>query len=120
MKPKFDLSKSYKVRSGFFKGDILRPVSIAKNGDIMCLNSSRWAPTDKPLAWKREELEEFKRKPQTENPKEKVILIFKNGSRIELTEKNDQNIWEGVTGMIIEQWLSMDEVKKLYPEVKIK
>ena len=53
-------------------------------------------------------------------PKEKVTLIFENGSIVQIDESNDQVEWNGVIGLIVENWLSIEEVRKLYPEVKIK
>ena len=114
----FDLSKSYKVKSGFYKGDILRPVSIARNGDIMCLNSSRWAPTDKPSAWRRDEMEVFKRPVE---PKKKITLNLKGGGSITFNPnmKNADDVWKACESVLIEQWLTKEELIKLYPQAKI-
>ncbi len=51
--------------------------------------------------------------------KKKIILNFKNGTSVELTEKTDMiSMWEALDSILIEQWLTKDEFKKLYPGVK--
>ena len=48
------------------------------------------------------------------------MLLFKNGNTIEFTEDTKKVDWEAVDGMVIERWLTKDEIKKLYPDMKIK
>ena len=51
-------------------------------------------------------------------PKKKVTLNFKNGASVVLTEKhNTPELWQTVDSVLIEQWLTKDEVAKLYPEL---
>ena len=52
-------------------------------------------------------------------PKKRTMLHFINGSTIEFTEDTKKVDWEAVDGMVIEQWLTKDEFKKLYPDMKI-
>ena len=52
-------------------------------------------------------------------PKKKITLNFKNGSSIEFKE-NDKNVnWQAVDSVLYEQWLTKEELKKLYPDIKL-
>ncbi len=53
-------------------------------------------------------------------PKKKITLNFPNGARVELTEENNTpETWKAVDSILIETWLTKEEFKKLYPDIKL-
>ena len=66
------------------------------------------------------EIDEKVQNQHTGKPKKRTMLLFKNGNTIEFTEDTKKVDWEAVNGMVIERWLTKDEIKKLYPDMKIK
>ena len=51
--------------------------------------------------------------------KPKVTLNFKNGSTIEFTEKSKDVDWKAVSTVLIEEWVTIEQLALLYPNVKI-
>ena len=52
----------------------------------------------------------------------KITLLFPNGGRVVLNPnmKNTDDVWKACESVLIEQWLTKEEFKKLYPDLKIK
>ena len=57
--------------------------------------------------------------PKAVEPKKRTVLHFKNGASVELTKDVTPKMWQNVDSIVIEQWLTKDEISKLYPQVKI-
>ena len=61
--------------------------------------------------------------PHAVKTKKKITLNFKNGSSIEFKKDDKFKVpvnWKGVNSISIEQYLTKEEFKKLYPDMKIK
>ncbi len=54
-------------------------------------------------------------------PKKKITLMLPNDGRISFNPKMKlgDDIWKSVEGILIEQWLTKEELIKLYPQAKI-